>query len=425
MGFIGRLFQRRETRNAITTSLELAQLIEQLHSVSSAAGISVTHEDALRCPAVAVSIKVIAESVAQLPFNVFRRGRDGTYDVADANPVNRLLSTHGSPNPARKLTSFEYRRWMTRHVALRGNAYSLIQRVGGEVDRLVPIHPRRVTPEEGPAGELRYTVTRNDGSRITYGQEDIFHLHGESDDGITGIDPIKQNAEAISLALAQDRFAGKMFGNGVKPSVAIEFPNALKEDAYKRLKDSFNEQYAGVENAHKAIILENGAKLNTISMTMEDAQLVESRTLQRSIVCSLWRLPPHVIGDLDKATFSNIENLARQMVDYALMPWLDMWQQAIEQQLMTEKERAKHVAKFNVNGLLRGDAKTRSEFYTSGITNGWLSPNEVREKEDMNPREGGDVYLTPLNMASSADNNDDAPAKERSINDNNTGENEE
>ena len=142
-------------------------------------------------------------------------------------------------------------------------------------------------------------------------------------------------------------------------------------------------------------------------MTSEDAQLLESRKLQRSIIAAIWRIPPHMIGDLDKATFSNIENLARQFVDYALMPWLDRWQQAIEKQLMTPAERRNHVVKFNVNGLLRGDAKSRAQFYNTGINGGWLSPNEVREKEDLPPREGGDEFIRPLNVETSANDNED------------------
>jgi HK97 family phage portal protein len=394
----------------VSSSYELAKLLDS-YIRATAAGIDVTHDEALKCPAVAVSIKVISESVAQLPFNVFFEGPDGSKEVVKSNPAHKLLSTHGKPN--NRHTSFEFRRLMTRQVALCGNAYALKQKVGGTLDGLVFIHPRRVTVEESASGELMYKVAAKDGRQLVYGQDDIFHLRGETDDGVTGIDPIQQNAESIALALAQDRFAGKMFSNGVKPSGVIEFPHTFKDEAaYKRLKESFEAAFSGADNAHKAIILENGAKWNSVSMTLEDAQLLDSRKLQRSIVASLFRIPPHMIGDLDKSTFSNIENLARQFVDYALMPWLDMWQQAIEQQLFTRSQQVSHIAKFNVSGLLRGDAKTRSDLYASAIIHQWMSPNEVREKEDMNPREGGDEFINP-NITPTQDKapKDEEPAK--------------
>ena len=392
MRLVPRLFRRKESpRDSITTSYDLAKLLDQ-YGRESAAGINVTHDEALKCPAVAVSIKVISESVAQLPFNVFFVSDDGNREVVSSNPAQKLLSVHGRPNSWQ--TSFEYRRWATRQVALRGNAYSLKQYVGGALDALVPI-TRPVQIEQNDLGELVYKIARKDGSQVAYGQQDIFHLRGESDDGIVGVDPIRQNAEAIGVALAQDRFAAKMFSNGVKPSGVLEFPQKLDEAAFKRLKESFDAAFGGADNAHKAIILENGAKFNSVSMTLDEAQLLDSRKLQRSIVASLFRVPPHMIGDLEKSTFSNIESLARQFLDYGLMPWLDMWQQAVEQQLLTRSQRVSHIAKFNVNAFLRSDTASRAQFYNAGITGLWLSPNEVRENEDLPPRDGGDEFINP------------------------------
>ena len=392
MRLVPRLFRRKESPSAsVTTSYDLLNLLAA-QVWQSAAGIEVTYDEALKCPAVAASAKVLSETVAQLPFNILFVGQDGKKEVVKSNPVHKLLSTGGRPNGWQ--TSFDFRRWATRRVVLRGNAYALKQRVSGSLDALIPI-VRPVTVEQNDLGELIYKVSTKSGQRVIYGQDDIFHLRGESDDSITGIDPIKQNAEAIGLALAQDRFASKMFSNGVRLSGVLEFPSMMSEEAHKRLKESFEQQYGSVENAHRVLILENGAKFNQVSMTLDEAQLLDSRKLQRSIIASLFRVPPHMIGDLDKATFSNIEDMARQFIDYGFAPWIDMWQQSTEQQLLTRSQRVSHIAKLNVNGLLRGNAAQRSAFYNAGITGTWLSPNEVRDKEDMNPREGGDAFINP------------------------------
>jgi HK97 family phage portal protein len=204
---IPRLFRRKEApRNDIASSYELLQYLDS-YARESAAGIRVNRNEALKCPTVAVSVKVISESVAQLPFNVFRVDKDGGRRVIDSNPAHKLLSQHGRPNS--RQSAFEFKRWATREVALCGNAYALKQYVGDSLDALIPI-TRPVQVEENALGALVYRVARKDGTKAVYGQQDIFHLRGESDDCVTGIDPIKQNAEAIGLALAQDRFAAKM-----------------------------------------------------------------------------------------------------------------------------------------------------------------------------------------------------------------------
>ena len=408
-----RLLRRKEQpKAAIDSSYELLRHIEASIR-ASAAGITVTHDEALKCPAVAVSVKVISESVAQLPFNIFRVGEDGERKVVASNPVQKLLSVHGRPNSWQ--SSFEFRRWATRRVALYGNAYALKQSVNGVLTGLIPI-ARPVAVEQNALGELVYKVTGKHGDRITYSQDSIFHLRGESDDALVGIDPIMQNAEAIGLALAQDRFAGKMFSNGVKLSGVLELPGVMSEVALKNLKESFEQQYGSVENAHRVLVLENGVKFNAVSMTLNDAQLLESRKLQRSIVCALWRVPPHMVGDLEHATFSNIEELNRHLIEHTVMTWLDMWQQNIEQQLLTPGQRVSHIAKFNVNAFLRGNATSRAQFYNAGITGTWMSPNEVREYEDLPPRDGGDQYVNP-NITPKPDNgpaNDNAGKPEKS-----------
>jgi HK97 family phage portal protein len=386
----------KNSDNSITTSEDLRAWIDII--ARTAAGIHVTPKEAMKCAPVKVSIKVLSESVAQLPFSIIREQNDGQREVARMHPVHKLLSSRGRPNGWQ--SSFEFRRLMTRWVAHRGNAFALKQTVGNRVSALIPLHPDKVRVEQGSDWSLIYRVSRKDGSEMLLDQRDVFHLRGDSDDGLIGDDPIKECADTIALALAQERFAAFMFSNGINHSGTLEVPKHLKDESYKRLKESFEEQYSGIDKSHKVIILEEGAKFNKSSMSFEEAQLLDSRKLQRSILASLWRIPPHMIGDLEKATFSNIENLARQFVDYALMPWIDLWQQAIHTQLIIPESGSELSPKFNVNGLLRGDAKTRAEFYRTMREIGGLNPNEIREKEDLPPRtdEGGDQYALPANM---------------------------
>lgn len=403
--------------NSLTTSQELQAWIDII--ARTAAGIHVTHKEAMKCAPVKVCIKVLSESVAQLPFHIIREDTENQREVSKNHPVNKLLARKGKPNGWQ--SSFQFRRLLTRWVAFYGNGYALKQTVGGRLSALIPLHPDRVKVEQKEDWSLLYRVRNNRGTETLFDQSDIFHLCGDSDDGIVGNDPIKENADTIALALAQERFAAYMFSNGVNHSGTLEVPQRMKEESYKRLKESFEAQYTGTDKAHKVVILEEGAKFNKSSMNFEEAQLLDSRKLQRSIIASLWRIPPHMIGDLENATFSNIENLARQFVDYALMPWIELWEQAIHTQLLFGGVSSDVSPKLNEKGLLRGDAKTRVEFYRGMREIGGLNPNEIREKEDLPPRTdpGGDEYVHPANMET-----DSAAASEPEETDNNAPENE-
>lgn len=346
-------------------------------------------------PTVNSAVRVISESVAQLPFGVFRREDDGSRTRLRDHPVDRLFSTHGRPNDW--MSAFEMKELLTRQVAIRGNGYAFKNVVGeGRLRELLPMHPKRVEVEQNEDWRITYTVNRDQKSRQILTPRQVFHLRGPSDNGFTGVDIVAQMRDAIGLALAQDRDAAKIFANGARIANVLEHPGTLTPETADRIKQSFNEIYSGIENSHKTAVLEEGMKLSKAGMTAEERQSLESRKLSRSILASIWRIPPHMVGDLERATFSNIEDLARQFVDYALVPWLNRWEQAIEQQLFSEQDRADGlIAKFDARGLLRGDAQTRAEFYASGITNRWMNPNEVREKEDLPPYEGGERFANP------------------------------
>lgn len=378
----------------IDSSQKLAEYLSFLGRVS-AAGIRVNPYNAMRCHAVSSSLKVLTESVAQLPINVFQIDKNGRKPASLS--LQRVIGTHGKPNTWQ--SSFDLREWATRHVALRGNAYFYKNIVRGELRELLPIHPDRVTVEQKDNFALSYEVSQQDGSKRTYTQKEIFHLRGPGNESFVGDDLVTQHAETIGLCIAQEQFAAYMFSNGVNNKGVLTHPGKLGDEAYKRLKESFNENFAGLENSHKALILEEDMKWVQTNQNLQESQLLDSRKLQRSIIASLWRVPPHMIGALENSTFSNIENLARQFVDYALMPWLTRFEQSMQLQLMSDVERQNHQIKFNANALLRGDAKTRAEFYNKLHTIAALNPNEIRELEDMNPYDGGDEFYRQQNMA--------------------------
>ena len=415
MGLIARIRGAMTPQaQAIQTSHDLAEFLRAGQQTWS--GIEVTPEEAMRYAPFGTAIRVISESVAQLPFHVHERsGEDGRErEVRRDHPVDRVFNR--KPNSWQ--APFEFREWATRHAAATGDAFALKVMVdsGRVLRELVPIHPARVMVEQDSDFAVTYRVTMQDNSQRTFGQRDIFHLRGPSDDGVTGVNMVHRHKEAIALGLAQDRHAATLFGNGAQPSGVLKTPNKLSDKAWEHLRRWFTESTSG-NNANSLAVLEEGLEFQARGMTSEAAQLLESRKLQRSVVASILRIPPHLIGDLERATFSNIEELARSFVDYTLMPWLDRWEQAVDTQLMGEVERGRVYTKHNVNSLLRGNAQQRAEFYNAGIQNGWLSPNEAREKEDMNPRDGGDEFKPAENLygdpdAGSDDNQESSDANE-------------
>lgn len=360
----------------------------------SASGISVTPDSAMRIAAVYASVRVLAESVAQLPLILYRRLPNGGKERAMDHPLSYLL--HDAPNSYQ--TSFEWREMLQGHLALRGNAFAYINRVGKEVRELLPLHPGNVSVKQDDNWNLTYTAQMKSGSSSDYRQDRILHLRGLSSDGIVGLSPVQLFREAMGLSLATERHGAKMFSNGARIGGLLKHPGKLSDDGAKRLKDSFEATYGGVENAYKTALLEEGLTWEHVGMTNEDAQFLDTRKFQRSEIASIFRVPPHMIGDLDKATFSNIEQQSLEFVMFSLAPWLKRWETALNKSLLRPEERQEFFFEFLVEGLLRGDFKTRVEGYASGLQQGWLCPNEVRERENLNPIKGGDEYLRPLNL---------------------------
>lgn len=357
-------------------------------------GVSVNAKTAMRFAPVFACIRVLAESVGQLPFHLYER--DGSAKLKAAG--HRLYGLlHDAPNGYQ--TSQEWREMMIAHLGLRGNFYCFINRIRGEVRELLPLNPDSVEPKQDENYNVVYHVKFANGSEDVLPANDVFHVRLMSYDGLKGLSPITQARESIGLGMATEKFGSLLFKNGAKPGGILSTEQGLKQEQIELIRKAWDASHGGNDNAHKAAILQGGLKWTSIGMTSDDAQFLETRKYQRSEIAGIFRVPPHMIGDLEKATFSNIEQQSLDFVIHSLMPWLTRIEQRVNLQLLQPKERGRYYAKLNQSALLRGDMKSRSEFYTRLQQAGALSPNEIRELEDMNPRDGGDIYLTPLNMA--------------------------
>lgn len=390
-----RIWQRIKNVFASGLARPSRWLVEVLGGEKSKSGQSVTPENAMQCAAVNACVRVIAESVAQLPLILYRRTPDGGKVRATEHPLYAKLAV--KPNGWQ--TSFEYREAQQVNLVLRGNAYSFINRVGNRIHELIPIHPDRIEVEQLDDFTVQYVVKTGEKKTVIPASE-IHHVRGISTNGLTGLNPIHMAREAIGLSLATEEHGARLFQNGARPGAIIKRPKdapGWSEEAAKRFLESFREAYSG-ENLSRTAMLEDGMEFQVVGMTSEDAQFLETRKYQRTEIASIFRVPPHMIGDLERATFSNIEHQSLEFVMHSLMPWLRRWEQAISRDLLTEKERETYFAEFLVDGLLRGDIQTRYAAYTQAINSGFMSRNEVRLKENMNPADGLDEFLTPLNM---------------------------
>lgn len=366
-----------------------------LRGTDSAAGMPVTEETAMRIAAVNACVRVIAETVASLPLNVYQRTDERSRIRAIRHPLYRLL--HDRPNSWQ--TSFEFRELLQNHLCLRGRAYAYKLRVGGEISELIPFNPDLVTVEQTPDYRLVYTVSRSDTGRgpLVLKQEEVLHLRGLSSDGVDGRNVIADARETLGTALAMQAYAGRFFRNDATPSVVLSHPGKLSKEAATRLEESWNASHSGPVNARRTAVIEEGMKVEKLSVAPEDAQFLESRKYSRAEIAGLFRVPPHMIGDLERATFSNIEHQAIDFVTHCIRPWLVRWEQALHRDLFVAP--ILYFPEFNVDALLRGDTLSRYNAYAVGRQWGWLSANDIRDRENMNPIEGGDTYLTPGNMS--------------------------
>lgn len=370
----------------------------------SSSGIIVNPSNAMQSAAVYACLKVLSESVGMLPLCIYTKGQNGARTPAENHPLYELL--HEQPNEYQ--TAIEFLEMMVLHLNLRGNAYAYINRTrSGRVVELIPLHPDMVTVLMDNTNTVVYRVGTENGTQRIIERKELLHIKGLTLNGWLGISPIAYARESIGLALATEKFGGQLFRNGAKMGGVLEHPGNLSDEAYKRVKNSFDAATSG-EDAHKTALLEEGMKWSKVSMTADDSQFLDTRKFQRGEIASVFRVPPHLIMDLERATFSNIEHMSLEFVQYSLMPWLTRIEKAVRRDVFSPDDKKNNTVKFNVAALLRGDAASRSAYYASGIMNGWLTRNEARGMEYLNPLDGLDTPLMPLNMTDGTDDPDEA-----------------
>lgn len=393
MGFLTRIFQERRAH----PSQPEEWLIKLLGgSEEVATGQTVTPEGSLASIPVFGAVRILAESVASLPLPLYRRLPNGGKERATDHPLYPIL--HDLPNP--EMTSYYLRETLMGHLGLWGNAFAEIElNRAGQVRGLWPLRPDLVVVKRINR-RLFYDVLMPTGPNVRLPWERVMHIPAFGTDGVVGYSPIAMARQAVGLAMGTEEFGARFFGNGARPGVVLEHPGHLSDEAQVRLRKSIETRHQGLSNAHRLMILEEGMGLKEVGIPPEDAQFLETRKFQVAEIARLYRIPPHMLADLERATFSNIEQQSLEFVIFTLQPWLVRWEQTIGRDLLTQAERQTYLAEHLVAGLLRGDTQSRYEAYSIGRQNGWLSANDVRRLENMNPIPGGDDYLAPLNMQS-------------------------
>jgi len=360
----------------------------------SSSGKQVTEKNAMQSAAVYACVRVIAETVASLPLHLYRHVRkDKGGDTL--HPLYFLL--HDSPNP--EMTSFIFRETLMTHLLLWGNAYAQIVRNGhGEIIGLYPLMPDKMQVSRAETDELIY-LYQSGMKNIAFRREEILHIPGLGFDGLLGYSPIAMARNAIGMSMATEEFGASFFQNGAAPGGILEHPGTLKDPS--KVRESWNELFKGSGNANKVAVLEEGMTYKQIGIPPNEAQFLETRKYQTEEICRIYRVPPHLVADLDKATFSNIEHQSISFVVHTIRPWLVRLEQAMNKALLYPAERQRYFIEFNVDGLLRGDYESRMRGYATARQNGWMSANDIRRLENMNlipKEEGGDLYLINGNM---------------------------
>lgn len=356
-------------------------------------GKSVSSMRAMQLTTVFACVRVLCESIGMLPCKLYEQ--DGRYKkLATRHRLYRLLTV--APNDY--MTAQEFWELLMLCLCLRGNFYAYKVTLFGEVRELLPIDPAKVQPKLNDDWTVTYKVTFKNGDVRELTQDEIWHVRLFTLDGLVGLNPIAYARQAISLGLSTEEHGARLFENGAVTSGVLSTEQQLTDAAFARVKNQFNGEHIGLANAYKPMVLEMGLQWKPISLNAEDSQFLETRRFQRDEICAIYRVPPHLVANMDKASFNNTETMGLQFLNYSLVPYITRIESRILVGLLSEDDQANHYPKFNVGALLRADIKTRYEQYGKGIQWGILSPNDSRELEDLDPREGGDIYLTPTNM---------------------------
>ena len=390
-----RLFRARDKPHRQTLPEDAVSAAPTFSFGSSMSGKSVTPSSAIQVSAVYACVRVIAETIASLPLHIYE-ATDAGSRKANEHTLYRLL--HDEPNT--EMTSFIWREVMLSHLLLYGNSYCQIIRSGrSRIVGLYPLLPDHMAVDRDTKGKLTYTYTTSEGRMEQLNPEDVLHIPGLGFDGVMGYSPIALEKAAIGLGIAAEEYGSKFFQNGARPSGILTHPNTVKDPA--SLRASWNAAYGGSGNASRVAVLEEGMTFVPLSMPNNEAQFLETRKFQVTEICRIFRVPPHMIGDLERATFSNIESQNISFAVHTIRPWLVRIEQAINKTLIPENEKGRYYAQFNIDGLMRGDYKSRMEGYAIARQNGWMSANDIRALENLNPiseKEGGNAYLVNGNM---------------------------
>ena len=398
MGILKGLFRMRDAPKNQTSGSAYSFFMG-----NSTSGKRVNERSAMQMTAVYSCVRILSEAVASLPLHFYKYEESGSKVKAIEHPLYRLL--HDEPNP--EMTSFVFRETLMTHLLLWGNAYAQVIRNGkGEVIALYPLMPDRMKVDRDEHGALyyEYQVSSGDapttrGGMVKLTPDEVMHIPGLGFDGLVGYSPIAMAKNAIGLAIAAEEYGSKFYANGAAPSGVLEHPGTLKDPS--KVRDSWSQTFGGSANSHKVAVLEEGMKYTPISISPNEAQFLETRKFQIDEIARIFRVPPHMVGDLEKSSFSNIEQQSLEFVKYTLDPWVSRWEQNMRRSLLSEEEKKTYFIKFNVDGLLRGDYQSRMNGYATARQNGWMSANDIRELENLDriPVElGGDLYLINGNM---------------------------
>lgn len=398
MGFFSGLLKSRDKPQNRTTGSNYAFFMG-----GTTSGKAVTERSAMQMTAVYSCVRILSEAVAGLPLHLYKYMDSGGKAMALDHPLYHLL--HDEPNP--EMSSFVFRETLMTHLLLWGNAYAQIIRNGkNEIVALYPLMPNKMSVDRDENGRLYYTYYRgsdeaikNTEFAVTLQPSDVLHIPGLGFDGLVGYSPIAMAKNAIGMAIACEEYGAKFFANGAAPGGVLEHPGTIKDP--QRVRESWQSTFGGSGNANKIAVLEEGMKYTPIGISPEQAQFLETRKFQINEIARIFRVPPHMVGDLEKSSFSNIEQQSLEFVKYTLDPWVIRWEQSIQRSLLSRDEKAVYFVKFNLEGLLRGDYQSRMNGYAIGRQNGWMSANDIRELENLDripAEDGGDLYLINGNM---------------------------
>ena len=362
-------------------------------------GEKVDEKSAMQIATVYACVRLLAESVAVLPLHLYHYsdGEGSSKEKARDHPLYRLL--YRQPNP--EMTSFSFWETMTTHLLLWGNAYAQIIRDGkNNVLSLYPLLPDHVEVDRDENGRIYYIyhaytdeVPGETNKDIYFRSDEVFHVPGLGFNGLVGFSPIAMMKNSLGTTLAVEKYGSSFFKNGAQPSGVLENPGVLKNP--EKIRENWSDVYGGAGNAHKVAVLEEGMQYKAISLPPEDSQFLSTRQFGVTEICRIFRVPPHMVQSLEHATFSNIEHQSIDYVVHTLTPWLVRFEQAIIKDLLLPDEQDEYFPKFNVDGLLRGDYQSRMQGYATGISNGFLSPNDIHRLENMDlipADKGGDDY---------------------------------